>query len=214
MVENYREPEDLLSDESFLSWYFKTGVGEDTAWEQWVASSPEHKALVSQAVELLNKTRLREKEISRSQQQRAEAALMEKINALPVALATAPRRRPATHSRTSRHRCSNNEAGPAFIQGSPLDGGCRRVPGPGRRPHRGKAEESPSGQQVATAYGQIRQQQLPDGTVVTMNANSRVSYSSGWKNGADREVWMTGEVIFPCTQNAREKPLHRAYRSF
>ena len=63
MLDNYREPEELLSDESFLAWYFKTGEGKDIIWEQWMAANPDGRELVQQAVELLNMTRLPEKEI-------------------------------------------------------------------------------------------------------------------------------------------------------
>ena len=227
MVENFREPEDLLSDESFLSWYFKTGVGENTAWEQWMASSPEHKALVSQAVELLNKTRLREREISLSQQQRAEAALMAKIIALPATRAAASY--PDPHMAESRAAASHPDQ---YIPGTahidlPTDQQPDQFITEGRTSEDGIPATrvipiyrdrrwiaaacilvalttglyltrylKPSGQQVVTAYGQIKQQQLPDGTEVIMNANSRLTYSSGWQVGADREVWVTGEAYF------------------
>ena len=36
---------------------------------------------------------------------------------------------------------------------------------------------------------------MPDGTEVTLNANSKVSYGT-WKEGSPREVWINGEALF------------------
>src|SRR5450631_358202 len=85
MLENYSEPEDLLSDESFLSWYFKTSPGEEKDWERWMASSPDHQQLVHQAVRLLDTTRIPEKQITGQQVMAAEASLMDKIARLQAA---------------------------------------------------------------------------------------------------------------------------------
>ena len=51
-------------------------------------------------------------------------------------------------------------------------------------------------QQLATAFGEITQRTMPDGSEVTMNANSRLRLSSNWQSGADREVWIDGEAFF------------------
>ena len=53
MLNDYREPEDFLSDESFLSWYFQSGQGPDNEWDRWVAEGPEREQLVKQAIALL-----------------------------------------------------------------------------------------------------------------------------------------------------------------
>src|SRR5882757_3634876 len=79
MLENYREPEDLLADEYFLSWHFKTDTREGKDWQRWMESSPDRQELVHQAVNLLNTTRIQEKEITGQQLMAAESALMSKI---------------------------------------------------------------------------------------------------------------------------------------
>lgn len=47
-----------------------------------------------------------------------------------------------------------------------------------------------------TRYGQIRTVELPDGSLVDLNANSTLSYGSDWGNNHEREVWLTGEAFF------------------
>lgn len=54
----------------------------------------------------------------------------------------------------------------------------------------------PGSPEIRTEYGQLGDQLLPDGTEVTMNANSRLKYTPGWKPGIDREVWLNGEAFF------------------
>jgi ferric-dicitrate binding protein FerR (iron transport regulator) len=49
---------------------------------------------------------------------------------------------------------------------------------------------------LATTFGQIAQRQLPDGTEVMLDANSHLTYPAGWKEGVDREVWVSGEAFF------------------
>jgi ferric-dicitrate binding protein FerR (iron transport regulator) len=50
--------------------------------------------------------------------------------------------------------------------------------------------------QLVAPYGQLMVQQLPDGSEVTINANSRIRYANNWKDGGEREVWMDGEAFF------------------
>ena len=49
---------------------------------------------------------------------------------------------------------------------------------------------------LQTAYGEIRSNRLPDGTEIMANADTRILYSTGWKDGKDREVWLKGEAFF------------------
>jgi ferric-dicitrate binding protein FerR (iron transport regulator) len=51
-------------------------------------------------------------------------------------------------------------------------------------------------ERLAVGFGQLLSQELPDGSMVTMNANSRLRYFRNWKDGIDREVWIDGEAFF------------------
>ena len=45
-----------------------------------------------------------------------------------------------------------------------------------------------------TAYGEIRTVRLPDGSEVTLYANTKLRYTSGHRS--EREVWLAGEAAF------------------
>ncbi|WP_431215534.1 hypothetical protein ACQ86N_13075 [Puia sp. P3] len=50
--------------------------------------------------------------------------------------------------------------------------------------------------ELHTAYGEVRESRLPDGSSVVVNADSKLVFSQGWEDGKDREVWLTGEAFF------------------
>jgi transmembrane sensor len=47
-----------------------------------------------------------------------------------------------------------------------------------------------------TAYGETKELQLPDGTTVYLNANSKISYQANFDAVTQREVWLEGEAYF------------------
>jgi transmembrane sensor len=166
MSKDYRDPEDFLSDESFLSWYFGSGREGGGFWDLWVAGDPGRQELVTRAVTMLDSTRLREKGVSPSELRLAEARMLRRINTVEV-----------------KGRFNWRWIAAACILFLLISGMIvRRI--------------KPGGQQLATNYGEITVKALPDGSEVTINANSRLRYARNWQDGADREVWIDGEAFF------------------
>lgn len=182
MSDNFSEPEDLLSDESFLAWYFKTGKADDSKWDQWMAGNPERTLLVKQAVDLLQVTLLRESPVPTEQVQKAETRLLDRL----VEDITRPEVRPEVRGDlrplySFRRRSRMVAAAVLLILATGLLITVR---------HRDSQQE------WKMEYGQIGRRQLPDGTVVTLNAHSQLRYRNDWAAVADREVWMSGEAFF------------------
>ncbi len=50
--------------------------------------------------------------------------------------------------------------------------------------------------QYTTGNGQTREVQLPDGSTVTLNANSTLRHAAVWNPNTPREVWLNGEAYF------------------
>lgn len=59
-------------------------------------------------------------------------------------------------------------------------------------------------QTYRTAYGESRRVLLPDGSLVTLNANSRLRISNDWGQPREREVWLTGEAFFYVSKMKRD----------
>lgn len=165
MSKNYIGVEDILCDDRFLSWYFKTDIRASRQWEQWMAGNPGSGPRVLQAVEFLQSLHVREAEPGDSELTRVEKRLLEKI-----------RRAQMAESLFSRKWWM---AAAGVIA---LALGMYTLRGHGSVLH--------------TAFGEIKENKLPDGTEVIVNADSRVAYSPGWKDGKDREVWLMGEAFF------------------
>ncbi|GAA0545809.1 FecR family protein [Chitinophaga japonensis] len=63
--------------------------------------------------------------------------------------------------------------------------------------------------QVASAYGEVKQLILPDGTIVVLNGNTSIRYSKSWNAGKPREVWVDGEAFFKVKPLAVNGPQQR-----
>ena len=170
MVKNFNEPEDLLSDESFLAWYFKMPGKEQQQWDSWISGHPEQAQLVQQAISLLEATRLPELAVPLQQIASAEERLKKRIDATG-SVKVIPF--------FSRRRMI--AASVAILLAASLIV---------------IAIRSSKGTAIKTAFGEIAQRQLPDGTEVMMDANSSISFAGNWQEGTDREVWMDGEAFF------------------
>jgi transmembrane sensor len=184
MSKDYREPEEFLSDESFLAWYLEPGQRDGGFWNSWMTGRPDRQELVGRAIALLEAARIREMGVSAERVETAEAALLRRIDVLP-----------ANGGRNPAH-AGEKEAGrsvPLYRNWRWIAAACillLLVAG------MVVTRVLPSHEQLATDYGVIRSQQLPDGSEVTMNANSRLRYFRNWQDGKDREVWIQGEALF------------------
>jgi transmembrane sensor len=52
---------------------------------------------------------------------------------------------------------------------------------------------------ITTGYGERQTLELPDGSIVALNANSELKMAKKWEKGADRVVWLKGEAHFTVT---------------
>ncbi|MDP5172534.1 MAG: FecR domain-containing protein [Bacteroidia bacterium] len=58
---------------------------------------------------------------------------------------------------------------------------------------------------VATAFGETREIGLPDGSTLTLNANSDVTYKQSWEGEPLREIWLEGEAYLEVVKSP-ERP--------
>ena len=57
--------------------------------------------------------------------------------------------------------------------------------------------------QYATLAGEQRTVRLPDGSVVVLNGNSRLTTAATWNDQSPREVWLEGEAFFRVSHLSR-----------
>lgn len=53
-----------------------------------------------------------------------------------------------------------------------------------------------STENFSTAYGEIKNLTLPDGSKLILNANSSIKFNKSWSSNEERKVWLQGEAFF------------------
>lgn len=165
--------EELLSEESFLAWYFKTDPQAVESWNNRIAGDPVLKKLVDEAVQLLHTITIKEQRVDVQRLKQAEIKLHQ--NTGTTAENEGARIVPLRSGKTKWWDAA------AIIFLTSL----------------GVWQYNRTNGQLAiqTAYGETRQSVLPDGSQVMLNANTTLDYKK-WKEGTDREVWVKGEAFF------------------
>lgn len=175
MTKHFQQLEDVLSDETFLGWYFKTNDEQVKEWENWVAANPDQQPLVQQAVSWMDSLPKQEVTPSSTEIEAKLAQLHLRIEDADV---------PVIPMRSSRRRWWIGAAAAVLL----LAGAFLFF-------QLGQSKAA-----IDTSYGEIRSNQLPDGSTMILNANSTAELSEGWDNGKDREVWLKGEAFFKVTK--------------
>jgi transmembrane sensor len=166
--------EDVIADESFQSWYFSVDKALTANWEAWVAAHPEQAGLVKEAIGYMDTLVIHEHELPAEQVNIAKQRLHEAIDSnTPVV------------SIKKRNRNWWWAAAAVVVLAIGSIGFWRTSYAPAS---------------LQTTYGEIREQRLPDGSKVMLNANSEITYGKGWEKGAEREVWLKGEAFFHVTK--------------
>ena len=176
----FNSVEEVIADEHFFAWRFKTDTSKAKEWEGWLKQHPEYHSLVEQSIVWLNETYWQEKEVSSGQIEAAHQRLMNSLDKAPV----------VHMNKTSRWWIG--VAAAVFIL---LAAGTAYWINFNKKTS------------FNTAYGAIGEYQLPDGSHVTLNANSKLTINKGWKEGTDREVWLEGEGFF----KVQKTPMHNRF---
>lgn len=172
MEKTFSTVEDIIADEGFQAWYFKVNEAAVEAWEAMMASDPALIPLVTEAREYMAALSIREREVPAGELEAAEQRFMDRLaheGAAPVV--AMPRRTPRWWW----------AAAAVLLIGMSTIWWWNQPANP---------------ELMQTAFGEIRKQQLPDGSTVMLNANSEISYHEGWKEGSSREIWLKGEAFF------------------
>ena len=163
--------EELVTDESFISWFIGNDPEHVRFWNGWISDHPDQQPAVDAATSLLTKLMAAEIPVSDEHRFAARDRLMAAIR-VPQKRATVMHMRRATIWWAS----AASVAVLLFLS-------IYYVP----RISKVKYE---------TEYAETRNILLPDGSQVTLNARSSLRINKNWKSGETREVWLDGEGFF------------------
>jgi ferric-dicitrate binding protein FerR (iron transport regulator) len=180
MNNNYNHPEDYINDESFVLLVFKTDTKNSAAWDAWLSDNPAKIKAANEARDILKSIQIKDTPVSEQQLADAEERLrvsLQSDNAHAKVIKI--RRRALWYAAAAVIIISL-----AFSLGIIFN--------------------APEKAKLATNYGQVQKNKLPDGTEVILNAHSTITYGKKWKEGTDREVWIKGEAFF----HVKKTPTH------
>jgi transmembrane sensor len=175
--------EDVIVDDRFLAWYSQNDAVKAKEWELLLSQNVELAPLVQQSVDWLNTSELPEMEIPFEQVDHAHAKLISSLG----------------HGRTvqMKHRTT--------LRWISIAAAVLLVVVSGFMFWNTNHKKT-----LNSGYGAISLYQLPDGSHVTLNANSKITIKKTWEENTDREVWLQGEAFFRVqkTQNKNKFIVH------
>ncbi|MEO6583304.1 MAG: FecR domain-containing protein [Ferruginibacter sp.] len=180
MNNNYNSPEDFINDESFVSWALSADNANLVGWGRWLHDHPEKAQLVKRATDILKSIHIKNIPVSGQKLAAAEERLRLSIQAEKAQVKVIS---------IKKRRLWYAAAAVLILS---LSFGLGIIFNP-----TGKAK-------LATNYGEIQKNKLPDGTEVILNAHSTLTFGKKWKTGTDREVWIKGEAFF----HVKKTPAH------
>lgn len=188
----YQTPEELAADPEFIRWVQIPTPDTDVFWQRWIETAPHHPVLARQARQLVQLFQFESLPLGLTERQRLETQLRQKLSrdgGLAVNDSTPPQlvetKIIPLWGRIAPRWAYGIAASVAFVFLAGFWFWQQRT--------------TPPAWDYMTAYGQTRRIELPDHSIVTLNANSRLRLASGWKAGKDlttREVWLDGEAFF------------------
>lgn len=173
--------DDFLADESFQSFVIDHDPAASQFWRSWVAEHPAKQAEFDEAVALLQL-------LATGQSQALPQSLKQtETTKLWHAMHAAPTAQPQPVLRVGRRaRRWASAAVVALALGFASVGLWQRA----------TVAPTPTWTSYATKAGERRELTLPDGSRVTLNANSVLKLATTWQPGHAREVWLAGEAFF------------------
>lgn len=165
---NYNTIEDFLLDESFNNWVKATRLTDVDFWEEWIAYNPHKKELVYEAKDIILGIQFTHIEPSKEKVDTAWSLLENKIK--------------ANNSEKSKKKSPN------YFKLVGIAASILLLVSVGLYTF----NRSPEKISYKTAYGEVLNLKLTDGSLVTLNSNSSIYY---YENN-NRKVWLTGEAFF------------------
>ncbi|CAA9210669.1 MAG: hypothetical protein AVDCRST_MAG56-2334 [uncultured Cytophagales bacterium] len=167
MEDDSYTPEDFLANQHFLEWVQSPTPAHEHYWQNWLLAHPEHRAAVDEARQLAGLIRFRTFEPTQAEADEVWAAIER-----------------AAPKKTGRAMWLTGWRVAAAV--------ALLVTALGGWFYAQRSGELT----IRTAYAQQQTITLPDGSTVSLNANSTLRYNHSWTDGRNREVWLQGEAFF------------------
>lgn len=175
MGQQFNDVSELVTDQGFLDWSQGAVTAESAIFKQWLEMDPANLTLAMEGKKLVESIVLQEKPLPEGQLAAALKRLAATINA-------------------QQHQAPVISMGRAVKRWWWAAAMFVLLAGAGI--FYAKVKQQPVQSGIAAGYGELLEHELPDGSLVTLNANSQIHIGEGFENKKEREVWLTGEAFF------------------
>ncbi|NND32011.1 MAG: FecR family protein [Saprospiraceae bacterium] len=166
---SFNQIEDFLECESFIHWAQELNGRENIFWEQWMECNPDKIELIEDAKALVKGIPFEPREIPSEQIASALFQLNSRID------------RRSDRNKMRKRRAWVIAAAIALILGATSWTW---------------VSELLNTVEYITDYGEWQTIELPDGSLVSLNAHSELKFIKKWEDGEPRQVWLEGEAFF------------------
>jgi transmembrane sensor len=181
MQQFFTSTDEVLTDESFLSWFYHNTPEKDRQWNAWRQAHPEQKPLIEEAITILSELKMQEHEP-------AVSTIESAWQKLDASLGSPVKEEAPVIEMQRSNRWWKIAAAAVVV----LFAGLSIWKFTGN-----------SKMMLTSHYGEVTSHQLPDGSEIILNANSTVTLGKNWDKATDREVWLNGEAFFRVKKTAQ-----------
>lgn len=181
---------DFLVDDYFIRWVKLPDPQTNLFWEDWLEKYPEKKALVAEARLLVMDLSDHGKQLSEQDKKQLWANINQRRKAVQPPVFN--RAKPETTRPILVNWMYTGRIAAAILAIMMVFTWLIWT----------NANKNSPTIHIRTQYSEIKNIALPDGSQVTLNGNSTLSYSEEWTDQNDREVQLTGEAFFDITKKS------------
>jgi len=186
-------------DDSFRAWVTSNGEENNQRWLAWIEKHPDKAHLVEEARQILSSFGMDTYELPNDRKEK----LRQKVAAIAQSQPSHKQKNINSKKQASRVAYWPRVAAAVLVLLT-LSGLLYTW-----------LQQNNDRLEYRTAFGEIKEFQLPDGSRVTLNANSVLSFSEDWKAQAARQVWLKGEAFFEVEKRMLDDENNaRAYQKF
>lgn len=171
---------DFVLDDYFIKWVKSPDPQTEAFWQNWLKDHPQKKAIIEEARQMVLFFSMPGKQLN----EKDKDDLWEQIQSKNARKDSLKQAQPIPIQPFLAEWLFNGKVA-ASLAAILLLAACWIWTS--RSPHRTRCK---------TAYGEVKNIQMPDGSAITLNGNSSLSFPAVWQEQEDREVQLTGEAFF------------------
>jgi transmembrane sensor len=165
--------DDFLADDAFVQWVKYPEPKTSAFWQQFIRDFPEQETVIKQARSVLNTLQFQEDGVSSHMVQAEWERFKQEIN---TSATTHPGRVISLYTKRIWWAAASLAG---LLIGFFM-----------------WTNQTPSDTVYKTAFGEVKHIRLPDGSQLTLNANTQVRIPGDWARRHERDVWLKGEGFF------------------